>query len=450
MMDVHTKVYNFLKEIETNKNSSLISLTVANKDEVLFDFKKEPYLKEGKQLVFSVTKSITSLAIGMLYDKGLIDFDKPIIEYFKDELPSVYDPKIKDITIRHLLTMTTGIIKENNKEMLKTDDYRTYFLSQEVVYTPGTHYHYHSATSHMLSALFTKISGQTVESYLQRHLFNDLGIINYHWGKAKEGINFGGYGLSINNDAMVKVGQLLLNNGMYGGKRYVSEKYLKMATSPQSVKQDYVNNPNAKAIGYQYGFQFHVSPNLSYRADGAYGQIIVIFNDLAIISTAQYIDYENLYGLIYKHFTNDTVKPVKIEKLNNYLSSQTFKVEPKSNPLNLNQSFELEDNLLSIKQLKFSHDYLLVTYCDGKTDQIEYNFNQDMYGESIYSKDLFMVKQPHWVIPDVEKNVLTLKVLYIETPFFAEYQFRFDNQKLEFKFIPSPNFLLNGFTVMSK
>ena len=63
------------------------------------------------QLVFSITKSVTSLAIGMLYDKGLINFDEKIIGYFKDELPKDYDPLIEDITIRHILTMTSGIIK---------------------------------------------------------------------------------------------------------------------------------------------------------------------------------------------------------------------------------------------------------------------------------------------------------------------------------------------------
>src|SRR5690554_7126136 len=78
-MNLEAKIYNFLKEVEDNKKLSMISFTVANKDEVLFDYKKEPYLKDGLQLVFSITKSFTSLAIGMLYDKGLINLDEKII-----------------------------------------------------------------------------------------------------------------------------------------------------------------------------------------------------------------------------------------------------------------------------------------------------------------------------------------------------------------------------------
>ena len=61
-----------------------------------------------------------------------------------------------------------------------------------------------------------------------------------------------------------------------------------------------------------------------------------------------------------------------------------------------------------------------------------------------------MIKQPHWVIPQVKKDELTLKILYVETPFFAEYNFKFDGNNVILNFKPSPNFLLNGFTVGSK
>lgn len=449
-MNLEAKIYNFLKEVEDNKSLSMISFTVANKDEVLFDYKKEPYLKDGLQLVFSITKSFTSLAIGMLYDKGLINLDEKIIGYFKDELPVNYDPLISEITIRHILTMTSGIVKENNFEMLKTGDYRTYFLSQEVAYKPGTHYQYHSATSHMLSALFTKITGVTIEDYLKEHLFEPLNITNYHWSKAPEGINFGGYGLSLNNDALIKLGQLLLNHGNYKGKQLISKAYLDLATSPQAIKQDYVGNPNAKAIGYQYGFQFHVSPNLSYRADGAFGQIVVIFNDLAFISTAQFTDYEFLYAMIYKHFTSESIPAIETGQLEAFVSGLTFKEAPKENHFNLHKTYHVESNKLEIETLEFSHDYLLLHFKNGKTDKIEYNFDQSSYGMSHYAKDLKVVNQKHWVIPNYEDNELTLKILYIETPFFAEYKFKFEDEALTFSFKPSANFLFNGFTVTSK
>lgn len=91
-----------------------------------------------------------------------------------------------------------------------------------------------------------------------------------------------------------------------------------------------------------------------------------------------------------------------------------------------------------------------MTYENGKTDEIYYNFNQDSYGESYFAKDLYMIKQPHWVIPNVEEDELTLKILYVETPFFAEYKFKFKENHVTLEFKPSPNFLLNGFTVGSK
>jgi|GEM_PF-3445353 len=449
MKNIHYNIYNFLKDIESNPNLSLISLTVADAKNILFDFKKPPYKKDGMQLVFSITKSVTSLAIGMLYDEGFITLDEPIIDYFKEELPPTFDPKIKDITIRHLLTMTSGITHENNIEMLKFDDYRTYFLSQKVEYKPGTYYKYHSATSHMLGAIVHKITKKTLKEYVDQKLFIPLGMTNYHWADAKEGISFGGYGLSLNNDALIKIGQLLLNGGTYKGKRYISKAYLDMATKPQSIKQDYVDNPNTKAIGYEYGFQFHISPNGSYRADGAFGQIIVIYNGLAIISTAQYTDYEFLYQKIYDHFSNIYEGNFDNEILNSYLKNLTF-IQQNKDKFNLRQTFEMNANPLKIKHVKFSDDYILLTYENGKTDEIYYNFNQDSYGVSYFAKDLYMIKQPHWVIPNVGEDKLTLKILYIETPFFAEYKFKFKENHVTLEFKPSPNFLLNGFTVGSK
>lgn len=449
MKNIHHNIYNFLKDIESNPNLSLISLTVADAKNVLFDFKKPPYKKDGMQLVFSITKSVTSLAIGMLYDEGLITLDEPIIDYFKDELPSIYDPKIKDITIRHLLTMTSGITHENNIEMLKFDDYRTYFLSQKVEHKPGTYYKYHSATSHMLGAIVHKITKKTLKEYMDQKLFIPLGITNYHWADAKEGISFGGYGLSLDNDALIKIGQLLLNDGTYNGKRLISKAYLDMATKPQSIKQDYVKNPNTKAIGYQYGFQFHISPNGSYRADGAFGQIIVIYNGLAIISTAQYTDYEYLYQKIYDHFTDIHEGHFDSDVLHNYLKKLTF-IQKNKGAFNIKQSFELKANPLKIKYVEFSNDYILLTYENEQIDKILYNFNQDSYGKSYFAKDLYMIKQPHWVIPQVKKDELSLKILYVETPFFAEYNFKFNKNNVTLEFKPSPNFLLNGFTVGSK
>src|SRR5690606_13761755 len=108
-------------------------------------------------------------------------------------------------------------------------------------------------------------------------------------------------------------------------------------------------------------------PNLSYRADGAFGQIVVIFNDLAFISTAQFTDYEFLYAMIYKHFTSESIPAIEKGKLEGFVSRLTFKEAPKENHFNLHKTYHVESNKLEIETLEFSHDYLLLHFKNGKT-----------------------------------------------------------------------------------
>lgn len=449
-MDITSSVYGFIQDIEKNPSQSLISLTVANKDNILFNFKKEPYIKNGKQLVFSVTKSFVSLAIGMIYDKGLIQLDDSIMKYLGAYAPKDVDSKMKDITIRHLLTMTSGVVDENIYKMIESSDFRTYYLSQTVKYTPGTHYHYHSLSTHMLSAIFTEVTGLLVEDYLEENLLKPIGIYNFKFARANEGITFGGFGLSIDEIGLTKLGQLLLNHGNVKGVQYISKAYLDLATSPQAIKQDYVGNPGTKSIGFQYGFQFHVSPNLSYRADGAFGQVVVIYKGLAIITTMRYTDYEYLYEMIYKHFNEEPVVKTSPDALDQYLKTLTFKIDMKDFKGPLNQSYTLKDNPLKIKEVEFNHHGVILTYQDLRKNEFNYNQKQDTFGKSFAPKDFYFTEQLHFVNASwVEKDVLKLQVLYVETPIISDYYFKFMDGTLELEFKTSGNFLVGGFKVTS-
>ncbi len=449
-MDIISNVYGFLKDVMQDPEISLIGLSVADKDTVLFDHKLKPYIKNGKQLVFSITKSVTSLGIGILYDQGLIGLDDPIVKYFKEELPLNYDRKINDITIRHLLTMSSGIDSENIFEMLRSTDWRKLYFNSKFTAIPGTFYKYSSITTHMLSAIVSKVTNKPLEELIKTHIFDVLDIKNYSWEMAPEGTSFGGFGLSLDESSLVKLGQLLLNEGTYLGKRVVSKAYLDLATAPQVIKQDYVNNPNTVSIGYQYGFQFHVSPNLSYRADGAFGQIIVIYNNLVIVTLSQYANYEHLYAYVYKHFNNQPVIKARKEVLNDYLKDLSLISKGSELKVIKNESYLLPDNELNIKKVSFNKDHVKFTYLDHKEDIFDFNYDQKSYGNSLFIKDLYLRYQPHFVVTNwVDASKLILKVYYVETPAVATYTFKFDAKFLEFDSKVACHFIYQGFNIKS-
>lgn len=449
-MDINSSVYGFLKDVSNDPSISLIGLSVADKDKVLFEHKIKPYIKHEKQLVFSITKSITSLGIGILYDQGLIGLDDLIVKYFKDELPSNYDEKINEITIRHLLTMTSGIDSENIFDMLKSSDWRKLYFSTPFTSKPGTIYRYSSITTHMLSAIVSKVTNKPLEDLIKTHIFDVLNITNYAWEQAPEGTSFGGFGLSIGEDSLVKIGQLLLNDGKYLDKQIISKTYLDLATTPQAIKQDYLNNPNVLSIGFQYGFQFHVSPNLSYRADGAYGQVIVIYNGLAIITLAQYVDYDHLYYYIYKHFNELPVVTATKTMLYDYLGTLSF-VKPYTGLKYIKDaSYELPLNELDVKKISFNKDGFKFNYLDGKTDEFLFNYDQNTYGESHFIKDLRLKLQRHFVVPRwISEDALEVKVFYTQMPSVATYLFKFEKNHLEISFSASSHFIYRGFKIKS-
>jgi len=219
-------VYNFIKACEEHKNINLINLALLQGDEVLAQFCKKPYKKDCKQLFFSMTKSFTSLAVGIAADNGLLNLDDYVVSFFKDELPQNPHPNLMKMKVWHLLTMTTGIHENTYARLFPQPDWIRAFLAQEFTHEPGTYYRYSTNATHMLSAIVQKASGQNLEEFLNMYMFSPMNITEAEWELSPEGLTAGGMGLSLYPSSLVKFASLLLNKGLYKGKRIISEEYL--------------------------------------------------------------------------------------------------------------------------------------------------------------------------------------------------------------------------------
>jgi len=138
--------------------------------------------------VRSVTKSVVSTLIGIALANGdLASLDEPIGDPIPDRIPDNADPRTPEITVRHLLTMTSGLAwsaGSDYPDLIASDDWVTLTLSQPVVAEPGTTYVYNSGGSHLLSVILTEVTGQDTAEFAQERLFGPLGIVPGEWERS--------------------------------------------------------------------------------------------------------------------------------------------------------------------------------------------------------------------------------------------------------------------------
>ena len=246
----------------------------------------KPEASDKPHALFSVSKSFNATAVGLAIAEGKLSLDDPVLKFFPADAPAEPSANLKAMTVRDLLTMSGGHDAEP-KAGAAGPSVRQ-FLAHPVVHKPGTHFLYNSMGSYVLSAIVTKVTGQTTLDYLKPRLFDPLGITNPEWATTPEGNSLGGSGLKVRTEDIAKLGQLYLQRGEWSGKRLLPEDWVQLATGKQ-VPND--RAPHGKmGIDWRqgYGFQFWRCTHGAYRADGAGGQFCVVLpeHDTVVALTA--------------------------------------------------------------------------------------------------------------------------------------------------------------------
>ena len=251
----------------------------------IFEYLKNKKVLDKPSKVYSITKSIMSILIGIMIDKGLIkNIHEPIYNYFPKILVSD-DLLKKEITIFHLLTMTSGLKPVNFQS---TKNWVKSILEQPVLHIPGSTFEYNNGNSHLLSAIISKISGDTTVAFADNYLFHPLGINKYIWVKDPQGIHGGGFSISLNVEDMVKLGLLFLNEGRFNSNQVISSDWLLQAKRP--YKQVETTEDGTYGYGYQlwtYEDTITNNPIDYYYASGLYGQKIFIVPKVKIMAVVK-------------------------------------------------------------------------------------------------------------------------------------------------------------------
>lgn len=264
-----------------------------------------PYQRDYQHMLFSLSKSFTSTAIGFAVQEGLLSVDDTVLSFFPEDAPAEPSENLKAMQVRHILSMSGGQDIDTTERAVTQPDgnWVRGFLSAPVPHTPGTHFVYNSAATYMCSAIIQKLTGQTLLDYLTPRLFEPLGIENAWWESDPRGINVGGWGLNITTDDIAKFGQLYLQKGVWQGKRLINEAWIDAATSFQVANAASPNADNGSDWQQGYGFQFWRCRHNAYRGDGAFGQYCVVMpdQDAVIAITSGVDDMQAVLNKIWEH-----------------------------------------------------------------------------------------------------------------------------------------------------
>lgn len=248
------------------RNINLHSFLMLRGDKVYAESYYAPYAPDQLQTVYSLSKSFTSVAIGIAAEEGILDLDEKIVDIFADELTEEPCEQLKALTLRHCLRMSTGQPRE-----IPGPDLLRAFLAMPFADMPGEVFRYNTMATYMLSATLNK-RGIDLEKYLDEKLFAPMGISGLHWMRCLRGIPAGGYGLSLLPEVIAKFGILVKNGGAWEGKQLVPKAYLDLATTKQIDN----SRDNNGEWSYGYGYKFWMCRYDTYRGDGAFGQLCVV------------------------------------------------------------------------------------------------------------------------------------------------------------------------------
>ena len=237
---------------------------------------------------YSVTKSFTSALIGIAIDQGIIgSVDDTVVSYFPNTTFDNASPEKQSVTIRHVLTMTSGFDYGEDPTLAPpvAGSIATHVLNSPVTREPGTSWVYDSQAPSILTRIIEIQSNMSFTDFANESLFDPLGIQEIAWGTDDSGLAYGGFGLYLTSREMAKLGQLFLQEGQWNGEQIISKEWVQESTSdhmPNDVQFVYSVRPTGN-----YGYLWWTYDGF-YIASGLHGQRIIVSpeNDYVLVFTS--------------------------------------------------------------------------------------------------------------------------------------------------------------------
>ena len=307
-------ILEWITACETNFNAvgtvgALHGFVVVRHGKVIAEGSWKPFktLTETHML-YSHSKSFTSTAIGFLVEDGKLDIDERVVDIFPEYVPADADANLREVRVRDLLTMNTGMKKDHS--VAAESDWLKAFFRKTFAAKPGMAFKYDSDATYVLAAIVERRSGKKLMEFLKERLFDKIGIEKAWSTTSPQGIACGGWGMNMTTREIARFGQLCLQEGMWNGKRVISPRWIRLATACQTASG--WKNIGIKALGeggdweQGYGFQFWRCRHDGYRADGAAGQLTLVYpkKDMVVSINAGLNNIQKEIDLVWEHLVS--------------------------------------------------------------------------------------------------------------------------------------------------
>jgi CubicO group peptidase (beta-lactamase class C family) len=263
------------------------SLMVVRHGQVVAEGWWAPYSAGRPQLLYSLTKSFTSVAVGLTIADGLLSLDDRVVEVLPDHVPADLSEQGRRLTVHHLLSMTAGHRTDSLAEawLLEPQDLIKGFLRVPFADPEGTRHTYDNATTFVLARMVERVTGRGLPELLDERLFQPMGIEHAEWDRVGDGAAFGFHGLHLTTEEVAAFGELLLRGGRWDDRQLVPRDWVERATRQHigvGQFEDGCWDGSLRGYGYQFWVSLH-----GFFGDGAYGQqcVVVPSHDLVVVVT---------------------------------------------------------------------------------------------------------------------------------------------------------------------
>ena len=319
----------FYQVMYTLPDVDIHHLMVLRHGKVIGEMHATPYRAEHLHTLYSASKTVTALAVGLAVDDGLLSVNDKVSKYLRDKMPETLSPTLDSLTVRNLLMMASGRLEdlkilEGNGDWLK-------IWFQGDFHDAGQLFHYDSMCTHALAVIVTRVTGKPLLQYVRERIFTPLHIVEADWELAPDSIETAGWGLRLHPESEAKLGLLMLQMGKWNGKQLVSaqwihdmsQRLISTRETPEpklSVWQKFVKflrsawheirswftgyNIDDYYLGYGYQTKSILQPRAeSYFATGYGGQLIDVVPslDMVIVVNGRAANYGGELNAIYDH-----------------------------------------------------------------------------------------------------------------------------------------------------
>jgi CubicO group peptidase (beta-lactamase class C family) len=419
----------------------------------------DPYAPNLKHTLYSCSKSFTATAIGFAVSENRLTVNDKVISFFPDDLPDTVSGFLSQLTVKDLLSMSVGQEPDPTGASVSRDsNWVRSFFRVPILHQPGTKFLYNSLATYMLSAIVQKLSGQKVIDYLKPRLFDPLGIQGMDWEVDPRGINTGGWGLRVKTEDMAKFGQLFLQKGKWQGKQILPAAWINEASTTKIIQHPDYSQAKRDSSDWEQGYCYQMwrCRNNAYRADGAFGQFIIVLpeQDAVIVFTAETPSMQEQINLVWEYLLPALkTKKLPVDKnmtaiLKQKLSSLVLPVPNRAASAAMsnisNKTFLIEPNEKKIKNIAFNFlDSICSVRMETDTAVYRLRFGNGSWqtGEtSRYGPSLVAAAKASFVgLPPLkingaytwkDENTLELTLRYIESPHTEKIKCLFDGNTI--------------------